>query len=650
MIKHILIALCFLALTACGGGDSDNGANTGTGSAAVKEGLFLDSAVAGLYYISGNQSGFTDNKGKFVYEVNVPVQFSIGGIVIGEATAKPVMTPLDLVEEASNELDPTVTNIVRFLQTLDNDANPDNGITITEPVRTFAAGKSLDFDQDIANFENDGNTQTIVAELTALTSAGARPLISSQQAQSHFNNTLLVRRITFTSPQDITATGDIGIWMFERDELSFDAIADWLDRGLDGRRLLEPINVLWVDFISVTKEEARERVLTFLTNSGFEIEIWPFHSRPNLPNLGPGYFGLYFPGNPDWVEQCCSPWHENAWVDASWPGSNNHGRIFPVFEVVSSTGDSVYITSGAFSQEGECTDISPTNLCITGHEFMSFDHARNEIRKSGGWDDPYDIDVGNKYESTPFRTFTTADHSGVRVFALYPFIVKITSPVDGATFSSAESISFEGNAAYENGVDLPDHSLIWESDRDGEIGRGPSLALNDLSVGTHIITLTAIDEQGATGSESVTINVTFTDADSDGFEISDGDCNDNDASIYPGANEICGDGIDQDCNGSDKVCTHPGDCEVVTSGPSTITIINDLNVGVTTFFQNAAFGSDIRPNKCEIYGYSGIRAVEFTRCNFSGDTCYENTFGLTVTVSISDGMTIRTSDLFQKLS
>jgi len=32
------------------------------------------------------------------------------------------------------------------------------------------------------------------------------------------------------------------------------------------------------------------------------------------------------------------------------------------------------------------------------------------------------------------------------------------------------------------------------------------------------------------------------------------DCNDNDASIYPGAEETCGDSIDQDCNGADLAC------------------------------------------------------------------------------------------------
>ena len=45
------------------------------------------------------------------------------------------------------------------------------------------------------------------------------------------------------------------------------------------------------------------------------------------------------------------------------------------------------------------------------------------------------------------------------------------------------------------------------------------------------------------------------DDDRDNFSEDTGDCDDTDGTIYPGARETCDDGVDQDCNGRDLRCT-----------------------------------------------------------------------------------------------
>jgi Putative metal-binding motif len=73
-------------------------------------------------------------------------------------------------------------------------------------------------------------------------------------------------------------------------------------------------------------------------------------------------------------------------------------------------------------------------------------------------------------------------------------------------------------------------------------------------------------EEGAEGSdilfrrmapsefENNNTETRLTDDDGDGFTEFQGDLDDTDITIYPGAVENCGDGIDQDCDGSDLVC------------------------------------------------------------------------------------------------
>jgi VCBS repeat-containing protein len=84
--------------------------------------------------------------------------------------------------------------------------------------------------------------------------------------------------------------------------------------------------------------------------------------------------------------------------------------------------------------------------------------------------------------------------------------VAITSPANGSTFISGDSIAFNGTASdFEDG-DLT-ASLVWESDLDGTIGNGGSFSKSDLSVGDHTITAMVTDSEGTTAYDTVMISV-----------------------------------------------------------------------------------------------------------------------------------------------
>lgn len=171
-----------LVLSACGGGGGSAPASS------VLQGTFVDSPVLGLEFSTATQSGITDSQGAFQYKQGEVVTFAIGGIVLGQAPASPTMTPIDLVPGASDAFNPTVINICRVLQTMDDDGDPENGITIPAAVRTAAHFSTLDFNSSAVTFGTDEQIGELMTTLTANTSAGERPLVTTEQALLHFLN------------------------------------------------------------------------------------------------------------------------------------------------------------------------------------------------------------------------------------------------------------------------------------------------------------------------------------------------------------------------------------------------------------------------------------------------------------------------------
>ena len=166
-----------------GGGASSNNSNTDTNSTpATKVGVLLDSVVEGVSYnTTSGASGTTNQSGEFSYNDGDKITFTLGGIELGKVDGAAVLTPVELAG-ANDTADRRVVNLSRFLQSLDDDGDPENGLSISSPARNALEGRSLNFNLPVSTF-------TITASV-AVQSATGRSLVSASQAINHLHGTL----------------------------------------------------------------------------------------------------------------------------------------------------------------------------------------------------------------------------------------------------------------------------------------------------------------------------------------------------------------------------------------------------------------------------------------------------------------------------
>lgn len=167
MYRPLLIVAAVSLLAAC------SGSNTVTTTA---QGVFVDAPVEGLTYESDGISGTTDSTGKFTYRIGSSVIFSINGVKLPAVQGASMVTPVDLVGASSYD-NPEAVYIARFLQSIDSDGNPDNGIRVDKS--KLATGAATP-----ANWTTDplANLVTPAALAAAPTEAAARTHMKSQIA------------------------------------------------------------------------------------------------------------------------------------------------------------------------------------------------------------------------------------------------------------------------------------------------------------------------------------------------------------------------------------------------------------------------------------------------------------------------------------
>lgn len=181
-----VLAALVSVLSACGGGsdsdDGDNGNDHEDETPHAASAVFVDAGVAGLSYSSASYQGTTNSVGAFEYAPGETTTFSYGGLVIGSVTtpeSSSVFTPLDLFE-TSNVNDQRVINMIVFLQSLDSDGNPNNGIYLNPVVPGSGVDVSgLDFTNDSASFRSSLLTAAFPENLE-------HELVSEEDAIEHF--------------------------------------------------------------------------------------------------------------------------------------------------------------------------------------------------------------------------------------------------------------------------------------------------------------------------------------------------------------------------------------------------------------------------------------------------------------------------------
>jgi hypothetical protein len=102
----------------------------------------------------------------------------------------------------------------------------------------------------------------------------------------------------------------------------------------------------------------------------------------------------------------------------------------------------------------------------------------------------------------------------------------------------------------------------------------------------------------------------FDDADGDGFSIDDGDCNDFDADIHPGAFDVPGNIIDENCNGEDAAFPVPAIIQGLVIDRNTGDPIDGNNVATLSIYDSPTGETPLWEETLDVEIVSGLLTIQ----------------------------------------
>lgn len=200
-----------LLIVGCGGGTSTTTQDTSL-NADIGTASYQDSAVEGVSYTCGSQSGMTGVNGEFSFEIGKGCTLNIGGVSLrtvgaDELTDEGVLWELNIAK-------------AMFLQTLDADNDPSNGITID--ANTAAKIGTL-------NIDSIPSTIAELEDIRIELEAEGFTIVEEVSAEAHLIQSRLAGEKVYTSIE-----GHIYSFAFSNDFTSYAMKVDGNSEGVFG--------------------------------------------------------------------------------------------------------------------------------------------------------------------------------------------------------------------------------------------------------------------------------------------------------------------------------------------------------------------------------------------------------------------------------